>query len=351
MPFVFVGGTDAETEFRKDLTFMYEKHGYKGSYPADQTQKFFRQMRTWCRISPTAKAMLEYIDSSNQSVHVVGMSGGFQCFSSTSGLDDKKGTIFVDLDARTEILAVTTHNLHLPKSGRERLGKVGGSWVSLDNKVTLLHEIGHSKQWIEHPGWFDNDYRTETKRGAGDAAPKLKDISALEIYAKAKAMQERTASGHGVTPMITQGAPLTEKRSGYAYPSGVKKPEVRGPKAADLSFLPDVEPGKPQRQLLEAPVGWSVPTEQDNMNRHELPICREMGLPVRANYGDIRLGGAAPAQQLTSMMKRWAEEDARKKAENMTARVGVVRKKCGDCGNEFTTMGELTKHRFATGHL
>src|SRR6478735_8504925 len=104
MPFVFWGGTDAEEEFRKDLTVFYEKYQYKGSYPKARLEDVFDDLRTWCRKSPTARAILDYVDTSSSEVHVVGMSGGFQCFNSTSGRDDRKGTIFIDLDARTDIL-------------------------------------------------------------------------------------------------------------------------------------------------------------------------------------------------------------------------------------------------------
>jgi hypothetical protein len=72
------------------------------------------------------------------------------------------------------------HHLHLPR-------------VKLNNNVTLLHEIGHARQWIEHPGWFDNDYRTQTQQGD----KRMKDISAKEVYLKARQMQQKTASGKG----------------------------------------------------------------------------------------------------------------------------------------------------------
>jgi hypothetical protein len=81
--------------------------------------------------------MLNFIDNSPQSVHVVGMRGGFQCFNSTSGRDDQKGTIFIDLDARTEILAYSAHNLHLSKSVRKDLHLTSSRCcVSLENKIS-----------------------------------------------------------------------------------------------------------------------------------------------------------------------------------------------------------------------
>jgi hypothetical protein len=303
MSFVFWGGDEAETEFKKDLTFFYEKHGYKGSYPKAQTEEVWTRLRAWSSNSETACAIFQFIDSSDKDVHVVGMSRGFQCFSSTSGVDEQKGTIFVDLDAKIMILAETTHNFHLPMTTMARLwkGSVGGqTWVDLDNNVTLLHEMGHAKQWIEKPGWFDKDYRTETKKVKGQAPrdddPKLKDVSAAEIRNKAKIMAVRTAI--------------------KSYPAG---------RTADLSFLPDASK-ETGGQQLETPVGWGVPIEHDNMRRHEWPVCREMGLPLRCNYGDIRLGNSAPAQQLTTMMKRWAEEEAAKKTATMSERTGAVTK-------------------------
>jgi hypothetical protein len=347
MPFEFWGGTEAEVEFRKDLTLFYEKYQYKGCYPKSRLEEVFDELRQWCRKSATARAILDYIDESSSKVHVVGMSGGFQCFNSTSGLDDRKGTIFIDLDARTEILAKGAHNMYLPKRIRKslRIHKGGETWVGLNNRITLLHEIGHSKQWIERPGLFDNDYRSETKIGTREGAPKMKEVSAQEIYAKAKAMQERTASGAGVKTMFTRGTTIVEKPGGHYKPGGKREQEIRRPGAPDLSFLPDVEAG---RQRLEAPVGWSVPTEQDNMTRHEWPICWEMGLPLRSNYGDIRLGASAPAAQLTTMMKRWAEEAAAEKARKQAAEVQGVKASnavCFHCKTGFESMQAVLAHQ------
>jgi hypothetical protein len=356
MPFVFWGGTDAEVEFKKDLTYFYEKHGYKGSYPKSMVEDLWAKLRVWSKESRTATAMFEFIDQSPKNVHVVGMSGGFQCFSSTSGIDQEKGTIFVDLDAKIKILAQTTHNLHLPIKEMATIwkGSTGGkTWVDLDNNITLLHEIGHGKQWIEKPGWFDIDYRTETKKIMGQAPrdddPKLKDISAREIYAKAKAMQEKTASGRGVKPLITQGVAVISQGSGVSTQIGTQTMLVRGARKPELSFLPERDEQHAQ-QKLEAPVGWSVPTEQDNMNRHEWPICREMGLPLRSNYGDIKLAGTAAAQQLTTMMKKWADEAAKAKAATMSARVGTVVKVCPECNGQFPSMKALFDHKRETGH-
>jgi len=335
MPFVFWDGAadpndatrNPEKQFYAALKGFFKNYGYQGCYPQARLEETWNNLRIWCRKSQTATNLLEYIDQAPQEVHVVGMRGGFQCFNSTAGLDGKKGTIFVDLDANTQILARTAHNLHLPRVKRLTLRYEGGeSWVKLNNNVTLLHEIGHSRQWIEHPGWFDNDFRTETQKGD----KRMKDISAKEIYLKARQMQQKTASGKGVQTRVMQGAPILTKddlgvKAGGKYqaiglheegqPAGARKP--------DLTFLPEVDE-ETGGQLLN-PVGWSVPIEQDNMHRHEMPICREMGLPLRSNYADIKLGDPSPgAQQLNTVMQRMIkdEEDAAsaKRAQEYAAR-------------------------------
>jgi hypothetical protein len=115
--------------------------------------------------------------------------------------------------------------------------------------------------------------------------------------------------------------------------------------SVDLGFLPDAEEGQ---QSLIAPVGWSVPTEQDNMNQHEWPICQETGLALRSNYGDIKLASVAAGAQLDTLMKRMAEEEAKALAEakekSQAAYNQATKSVCAIYGTEFPSQGKLSKH-------
>lgn len=106
-------------------------------------------------------------------------------------------------------------------------------------------------------------------------------------------------------------------------------------------------------QKLDAPVVWGVPIEHDNMNRHEWPICRELGLPLRANYGDMRDGGSSKNSQLTTLMHRWVEEEnqenAKKLAERLGGSVGGV--SCPVCRASFTSKVKLGQHQRTAGRL
>jgi len=315
MTFRIWGGADAENEFRDDIMTVHRNSGYTGCYPAAQTQDVWSQLRIWSAPSRTARDLFRFIDDSTQVVHVVGMSGGFQCFGSAQGTDHKKGVIFVDLDAKLTIIANTSHNLHLPIDVMRKLWKGaadGKTRVDLDNRITLLHEIGHARQWIEKPGWFDNDYRTATKVGVGDAAKTMKDLTAAEILRRATA------------------------KAG----------------AGDTSFLPETQDvDAVVTQKMNSPVVWGVPIEHDNMRRHEWKICREMGLPLRSNYGDIANGGSGKNRQLTTQMHRWIKEEEDANAAKNASRIELPSTVCTVCNVDFKKFNMLNAHKMATRHM
>ena len=315
MAFKFWGGADAENEFRDDIMTVHRNSGYTGCYPVAKTQDVWSKLRIWSAPSRTARDLFRFIDESKQVIHVVGMSGGFQCFGSAQGSDHKKGVIFVDLDAKLMIIANTSHNLHLPMDVMSKLWKGtsgGNTRADLDNRITLLHEIGHARQWIEKPGWFDNDYRTATKVGVGDAAKTMKDLTAAEILRLATA------------------------KAG----------------AGGASFLPKTQAGDAGvTQKMKSPVVWGVPIEHDNMRRHEWKICREMGLPLRSNYGDIADGGSAKNSSLTTQMFRWIKEDEEAMAAKNAARIERPATVCTVCNVDFKSFIKLNAHKMVTRHM
>lgn len=329
MTLKFWGGLEAEEEFRDDFMTVHRNSGYTGCYSKGETEAKWADLKQFSKASETAMKIFTVLEGAKDTVHIVGMSGGFQCFGSSQGKDNAKGVIFVDLDAKVNITAKTAHNLHLSINEMARLwsGKSDGVTVTeLDNRITLLHEMGHAKQWTERKGWFDHDYRTATKFGEGDKAPTMQQVSGFEILQKAKR--------------------LHLKRVIYSYPAGTP---------ADLSFLPEKEfldeARKKPVQKLAAPVVWGVPIEHDNMRRHEWPICRELGLPLRRNYGDMSPGNSFKNRNLDSHMNAWIREEEKAKQAANTSRLAEIpkgQKQCDHTGCTFVGSNiKVTQHKLA----
>lgn len=266
----------AETEFEDTLTQWATMYGYKGCYSAAETMKAIADTKEWARYSPTARKLMFYIERAPQTITVVGMRGGYQCFDSTAGRNKDKPVIFIDLNGKLTVNVRTPHNLHLDPNA------CTGLVADLDNNVALLHEFGHAKQWIERPTLFDNRH---PGRGGFDARIEKKTF-ATAIRDKAIEVRQRRT-----------------------------KVEDDLAKVGKLPYkTPDVFQSKAEFEQFQAP-NWGPVIEMDNMSRHEWTICREMGLPLRANYRDINCTSDA-SPSLTSLIRRKvAEEVARVKAK------------------------------------
>jgi hypothetical protein len=276
MTIAWLSEAAAESEFEDTLTQWATMYGYKGCYSAEETQKAIGDTKTWAMYSPTARKLMFFIERSAQRITVVGMRGGYQCFDSTAGRNKDMPVIFIDLNGKLTVNVRTPHNLHLDPNA------CNGQVLELDNNVALLHEFGHAKQWIERPTLFDNRH---PGRGGFDARIEKKTFASA-IRDKAIEMRQRRGQ---VEENLAKVGKLPYK-------------------------TPDVFQSKEEFDEFRAPA-WGPVIEMDNMARHEWPICREMGLPLRANYRDINCTSDA-APSLTSMIRRKvAEELAREKAK------------------------------------
>lgn len=302
----------AEIEFEDTLTQWATMYGYKGCYSAEETMNAIADTKTWARYSPTARKLMFYIQRAPQKITVVGMRGGYQCFDSTAGRDKDKPVIFIDLNGKLTVNIRTPHNLHLDPN------LCTGRVEELDNNVALLHELGHAKQWIERPTLFDNRH---PGRGGFDARIEKKTF-ATDIRDKAMAIrQQRTKA---------------------------EDEQAKSGKPADKK--PDVFQSRTEFDQFRAPA-WGPVIEMDNMARHEWPICREMGLPLRANYRDINCTSDA-APSVTSLIRRKVEEElAREKAKAEAKAQEVLRiAQAKSAGATCAVCGEVCKNAMMLRH-
>jgi hypothetical protein len=165
------------------------------------------------------------IDQFPHPIYVVAMDGGFTCFDPNPA---PGGTVYMDVNINAQI-DVGGH-------ARAMAGAGGHNWQGLSSYVVFLHECGHAIQHMENPLLFANNR-------AGPRAALSNDIA-----------QAARAFGQRNHP----NAPYRQIRQWYARNGAA--------------------PGRP----------WSVRLEYDNVFRHERPICREAGEPIRDYYGDIR---------------------------------------------------------------
>lgn len=269
MTIEWLSEADAETEFEDTLTQWATMYGYKGCYSAAQTMQAIAEAKEWARYSPAARKLMFYIERAAQKIVVVGMRGGYQCFDSTAGRNKDMPVIFIDLNGKLTVNVRTPHNLHLDPN------LCTGRVEELDNNIALLHEFGHAKQWIERPTLFDNRH---PGRGGFDARIEKKTF-ATAIRDKAIEVRQRRTKVEADLEAVG------------------KLPYAK----------PDVFQSKAEFDEFRAPA-WGPVIEMDNMARHEWPICREMGLPLRANYRDINCTSDS-APSVTSLIRRKVLED------------------------------------------
>lgn len=286
MALEFINEREAEQRYESILTNWARSYGYKGCHSAGRTKMMLKDTEWWARNSKTAQKVLQLVKGSAKKITVVGMRGGYQCF-------DSDGMIFIDIDGQLTVNVRGPHDLHLdPRviSGRRNV-------VELNNRLAILHEFGHAKQWIETPAMFDN------KQGDYDAR-----------LDKTKFAQDIRAAA-----------------------------EKRLKKTGDESVLPAKE--------TVSSIAWSVKIELDNMSRHEWPICKELGLPMRANYRDINSRSAAVESTTSSIQaklrvqferERQAALAKQREAEAIIKR-GKKQKVCPHCHEEYSGMYMLHK--------
>jgi hypothetical protein len=213
----------------------------------DEMFAIMQAVRRWSLRSPTAQKLFEYLDKSNPVIYVIGMkSGGYTCFDSdcpTVGA----GTCYVDVEANFKV-ASTGEDLH--------------------RYIAILHELGHAKQWVERPGWF-------TMMGRNTAQVSFKDLQqALIDRAMPKAAPVVASGGFGDGPPPPPTLSL-------------------GPSRATIGN--QVRNRLGLQNFAQTHAKWPFIIEQDNMARHEWPICDEARYPRRAGYADLAVSyGPSP---------------------------------------------------------
>ena len=320
---------EAEAEKLFQTTFVewagWQKCKYKGCYGAEETKQAIAEAKAWSRQSQTAQDILDFVFSSEKLIHVVGMRGGYQCFNSTEGADKDMPVVFVDLDGKLTVNVRTPHNMHVDPS------LFAGETRPMDNRIALLHEFGHAKQWIETPAMFDNTParqgvklpkwgQAKQEDGGGQFDARLeKGKFAVAILQKAT---ERLQSLGAVCPKCGE---LVERDPVTKLLLDPKRDRIKRPKALHIcaserskdAFFPtpqEVQPfNKEKNPTGYQPPVWGAKIEMDNMSRHEWPICKEMGIEPRTNYRDIN-GESDGAPSLTSQITRMAEIEAKKNA-------------------------------------
>jgi hypothetical protein len=224
MTIIFLG-KEAQTfpGMQSTFTQTHVPNGLRGVCTAIETRTFLLEVASWSTKSKTAKEVLAAVHASDKEVYLVGMKGGYQCFSSDEP-SPGKGVIYIDVEAK---LGVRVQGPH------------GETVASLHNYIATLHEFGHAKQWIERPDFF---------AGGAQNTPDF----ANKIKAAAFSRLLKTA------------------------PSGLTYGQQRTLVNNHLQHT-NMKMTKP---------AWSVRIETDNLIHHEWPICREMGYPVR-QYTDL----------------------------------------------------------------
>ena len=173
-------------------------------------------IRAWAQQSKTAREIIKHVEEADQEIIIVGMKkGGYTCFSSDDPVVGK-GVVYFDFDAR-----------FATKQAKD-------TQAAMHHYIAFLHELGHAKQWIESPVFF-NGSSLNTKKFATDLAAAAKTF-----------WQKKQKITYGQA-----GALLQHNNMRLTNPS------------------------------------WAVRIEMDNLTRHEWPICDETRTPRRLGYTDL----------------------------------------------------------------
>jgi hypothetical protein len=251
------------------------------------TIAYFSEVREWSKDSPTARAIIKLVEESDVIINFIGMHGGFQCFDESAGnrLSKKpEPTIYIDLLGKLSVYVRKPHENILSRSQTPH-----ANMSSFNNRIALLHELGHSKQFIERPEW----YRFY-------ASAKKKSDFREELETKAKEVWTRKLSPPkpAVAPLATASTSAGSSGGIPSAPGILPAPRIlAAPGLPPAPGLPGVTSGLNTRQQVQAILpttterarsqSWFVVIDIDNMQRHEWPICSEMGLPIRMHYTDL----------------------------------------------------------------
>lgn len=248
------------------------------------------------------------VETSDKEILVIGMRGGYQCFDSTATDQlQKVPVVFIDLDGRLDRLVRQPHQLHFAP---QDLRAGGGTVEGMDNRVALLHELGHAKQWIDNPTFFDNHYKQQKgsvakpnvkipQKNSAKADPLLHPEGPTEMVGK-KIKGSGDLGASFAQAIQKRAVEVWDKKGGMGQKGQAMRDPLVNPDGGFLLTVAELEAFQPI-------TGFSVRIEADNMSRHEWPICREMGIPLRVNYRDIGGDSTATASLTSTLLKRQAE--------------------------------------------
>ncbi len=310
----FLSKEDAEA------SFWHAQAPYGGTVFVTKvaTINYFNEVRQWSAGSPTARAIVKYVEESDVVINFIGMNGGFQCFDESA--DNRRSahaepTIYVDLRGRLHVYVRGPHENLLRRDKTPGLAANPNAMQPFNNKLALLHELGHAKQFIERPQWYrfyaDARRRASFRDALEQKATQLwtRKLTAQNAAAAQGAATQPGAAVGGVP--VPPGPPGAPPRLGIPAPPGPPSPPGPPPRVGAVRAPgPPPPPGPPgappapgaprqmnMRQQLQAIVpattdraadqSWFVVLDVDNMQRHEWPMCEEMRLPKRLHYSDL----------------------------------------------------------------
>jgi len=313
---------DAEQICAGTLQGWIKDSGYKGCFSAGETKEAVEEAKRWASKSQTALALMRFVETAPEEILVVGMRGGYQCFDSTGTDQIKKvPVVYIDLAGELTRFVRQPHQLHF--APEDCKGK-GVPMVKMDNRIALLHEFGHAKQWMERPLLFDNHFMTGTGKAATPAITVRKKIDDGDPLMN-------PGGKYGNVKQSVKGTGKIGDTFAQAIQS--RAAQILGPRGTQIQdplMNPDGGHVLTSEELdeIKAITGYGVRIESDNMARHEWPICDEMGIPRRMNYRDISGTSTATASQTSMLLKRAGETQAKKDAPVVNAIAMVICPRC-----------------------
>lgn len=213
----------------------------------DEMFEIMQRIRRWAARSRTAQAIFKFLDEAKPVIHVIGMkSGGYTCFDSDAPTVGA-GTCYVDVEA----------NFSIKSTGED-----------LHRYIAILHELGHAKQWVEMPGWFEI-------MGRNTAKVDFLDLRA-EIVNRATPKPKTPEPVMATSESVMSGPPPPPPSMDSAGPTRM---QIQSEVLKKLAL--------PSMKFSHTHAKWPFMIEQDNMARHEWPICDEARYPRRAGYSDL----------------------------------------------------------------
>jgi hypothetical protein len=244
-----------------------------------KTVQYFYEVVEWSKKSPTAQKIIKVIQDAKIEVDFIGMHGGFQCFDESAlntVTQKKKPTIYIDVNGKLQVFVRQPHELALSRLEAEEKFKRGEGgkpkMEPFDNKIALLHELGHAKQFVENTQWYLH-FCLQSNRG-----------------------DFREAINTAANKFWTQKFTPKPKQSVSNPPNSIYAPGVSPPPPpapgvssnnAKSSVRSKVNALVQTRTQKPVDLKWAAVIDIDNIQKHEWPICKEMNLPQRFNYTDL----------------------------------------------------------------